>query len=82
MRIELFFNQLLRYEKRIYGLSVILYILYVLFYRINDLSKSLSGMFGGIVRIGKADLKPGYIKETTFARAIQSEIAETEIINV
>lgn len=39
-------------------------------------------MFGGIVRIGKADLKPGYIKETTFARAIQSEIAETEIINV
>jgi hypothetical protein len=39
-------------------------------------------MFGGIVRIGKADLISGYIKETTFTRAIQSGIAETEIINV
>lgn len=39
-------------------------------------------MFGGIVRIGKADLKPGYIKETTFTQAIQRGIAETEIINI
>lgn len=39
-------------------------------------------MFEGIVGVGKAELKPRYIKETTFASAIQSGIAETEIINV
>lgn len=65
-----------------FELSVILYTLYVLFYRTNGLSKNLLGVFGDIVRGGKAELKLRYIKETTFASAIQSGIAETEIINV
>ena len=39
-------------------------------------------MFGDIVRIGKADLKLGDILGATFASAIQSGIAEIEIINV
>lgn len=65
-----------------FELSVILYTLYVLFYRINGLSKKLLEVFGDIVRVGKAELKSRYIKGTTFALAIQSGIAETEIINV